>query len=56
MNCHAAISDYKGEQLQREDGSGVDPEEEIKKLYSYTGCDPEKGKYAKQGKPIEWTR
>ncbi|HEY4111973.1 c-type cytochrome [Puia sp.] len=56
MNCHAAINDYHGERLTREDGSRVDPNEEIKKLYSYTGYDPEKGRYTKPGKPIEWVR
>jgi cytochrome c551/c552 len=56
MNCHAAISDYKGERLERENGSRVNPDEEIKKLYNYTGYDPDKGKYTKQGKPVEWIR
>lgn len=56
MNCHAAINDYHGERLTREDGSRVDPNEEIKKLYSYTGYDPAQGRYTRPGKPIEWVR
>jgi len=56
MNCHAAINDYHGERLIRDDGSRVDPNEEIKKLYSYTGYDPGKGRYTKPGHPIEWVR
>ncbi len=56
MNCHAAITDYHGERLIRPDGVRVDPNEEIHKLYSYTGYDPEQGKYTKPGKPIEWVR
>ena len=56
MNCHAAINEYKGERLTREDGSRVDPNAEIQKLYGYTGYDPEKGRYTREGKPIEWVR
>jgi hypothetical protein len=56
MNCHAAINDYHGERLQREDGTIVSPNDEIKKLYSYTGYNPEKGRYTEPGKPIEWIR
>ena len=56
MNCHMAIDDYHGEKLTREDGSRVDPNEEIHKLYSYTGWDPQKNKYDRPGKPIEWIK
>ncbi len=56
MNCHSAINDYHGERLVREDGSRVDPNEEIKKLYSYTGYDPARRQYTQAGKPIEWVR
>jgi cytochrome c2 len=56
MNCHAAINDYHGERLEREDGSRVSPNDEIKKLYSFSGYDPDKGKYTKAGHPIEWVR
>ncbi len=56
MNCHADIDEYKGERLQRADGSRVDPNEEIHKLYTYTGYDPSKGKYTQEGRPIEWIR
>jgi cytochrome c551/c552/cytochrome c553 len=56
MNCHAAINDYHGEPLYREDGTQVDANAEIQKLYSYTGYDPESGKYTKPGKEIEWVK
>jgi mono/diheme cytochrome c family protein len=56
MNCHAAITVYKGERLQRENQTRVDPNEEIQKLFSYTGYDPSKGKYTRQGRPIEWIK
>ncbi len=56
MNCHAAINDYKGEPLHREDGTAVDANAEIQKLYSYTGYDPASGKYTKPGKEIEWVK
>jgi cytochrome c2 len=56
MNCHAAINEYKGERLEREDGTRVDPNEELKKLFSYTGYDPDKRMYTHKGKPVEWIR
>jgi len=56
MNCHAAINEYKGEPLHREDGSVVDANGEIQKLYSYTGYDPKTQKYAHPGKNIEWVK
>jgi hypothetical protein len=56
MNCHMAINDYHGERLQRADGTPVDPQGEIDKLYSYTGYDPQKGKYTREGHPIEWIK
>jgi cytochrome c2 len=56
MNCHMAINDYHGERLQRADGTPVDPQGEIDKLYSYTGYDPQKGKYTREGHPIEWVK
>jgi cytochrome c551/c552 len=56
MNCHAAINDYKGEKLYREDGKEVDGTAEIEKLYSYTGYDPKAGKYSHPGKPVEWIK
>ena len=34
MNCHAAINEYKGEPLVRENGDVVDGTNEIKKLYN----------------------
>jgi cytochrome c2 len=56
MNCHAAINDYHGGKLYREDGSEVDGTAEIQKLYSYTGYDPKSGKYTQPGKPVEWIK
>ncbi|HEX4850663.1 MAG TPA: cytochrome c3 family protein, partial [Puia sp.] len=56
MNCHAAINEYKGAPLVREDGSTVDANGEIEKLYSYTGYDSKSGKYTKPGKPVEWIK
>jgi mono/diheme cytochrome c family protein len=56
MNCHLAINSYAGEKLFREDGKEVDGTAEIQKLYSYTGYDPNSGKYTQPGKPIEWIK
>jgi mono/diheme cytochrome c family protein len=56
MNCHAAINEYKGEPLLRENGKEVDATGEIQKLYSYTGYDPKSGKYTAPGKEIEWVK
>jgi mono/diheme cytochrome c family protein len=56
MNCHAAITVYRGERLTRPDGSPVDPNGEIQKLFEYTGYDPAKGRYTRPGRPVEWIR
>ncbi|MDP4149399.1 MAG: c-type cytochrome [Bacteroidota bacterium] len=56
MNCHATITEYKGERLEREDGTRVDPNEEIKKLYAYAGYDPGQRKYTRPGKAVEWIK
>ncbi|MCF1715555.1 c-type cytochrome [Flavihumibacter sp. RY-1] len=56
MNCHMAINEYAGEKLYREDGTEVDGTAEIKKLYSYTGWDPDQKKYVNEPKPIEWVK
>ncbi len=56
MNCHMAINEYAGEKLYREDGTEVNGTEEIKKLYSYTGWDPDQKKYVNEPKPIEWVK
>jgi hypothetical protein len=56
MNCHAAITVYHGERLTREDGSPVDPNEELHKLFRHTGYDPEKSSYTREGEPVEWVR
>jgi cytochrome c551/c552 len=56
MNCHAAITVYHGERLAREDGSPVDPNEELHKLFRHTGYDPDKRAYTRNGDPVEWVR
>jgi mono/diheme cytochrome c family protein len=56
MNCHAAITVYHGERLTRPDGASVDPNGEIQKLFGYTGYDPAKSRYTREGRPVEWTK
>lgn len=66
MNCHKAISEYKGELvLQREDGTAVNGTEEIRKLYAYAGWNPDTKSYNPDtnadgipdgAKPIEWVK
>jgi cytochrome c551/c552 len=56
MNCHMAVKDYGGKPLTHEDGSSVNPNAEIQKLYQYAGWNPNSKTYDKSGKPIEWVR
>jgi len=56
MNCHKAIKDYGGEPITREDGTPVNANAEIQKLYKYAGWNPESQTYDKAGSPIEWVR
>jgi hypothetical protein len=56
MNCHMAVKDYGGKPLTHEDGSSVNPNAEIQKLYQYAGWNPTSKTYDKPGKPIEWVR
>jgi mono/diheme cytochrome c family protein len=56
MNCHAAINEYKGEALVRENGDVVDGTAEIKKLYKYAGFTEGQPWDAANAKPIEWVR
>ena len=56
MNCHMAIKEYTGDPITREDGSSVNGTTEIKKLYEYSGWNPDLKKYDKPGKAIEWIR
>jgi hypothetical protein len=56
MNCHMAISEYKGEPIIREDGVQVNGTEEIQKLYAYAGWNPDFKKYDKPGQPIQWVK
>ena len=66
MNCHKGIKEYKGEEkLVREDGKSVNGTEEIQKLYSYAGWNPEKKEYNPDNngdgepdgsRPIKWIK
>ncbi|MFT3909512.1 MAG: cytochrome c3 family protein [Ferruginibacter sp.] len=66
MNCHKGIKEYKGdEKLVREDGKSVNGTEEIQKLYSYAGWNPEKKEYNPDNngdgepdgsRPIKWVK
>lgn len=57
MNCHMAIKEYTGkDELKRDDGSAVNGNAEIQKLYDYAGWNPTLKKYDRPGKPIEWIR
>jgi predicted secreted protein len=56
MNCHMAISEYKGDPIFREDGTQVNGTAEIQKLYEYAGWNPTTKKYDRPGKPIEWVK
>lgn len=59
MNCHAAITEYNGEKLYKEDGEEVNGTAEIQKLHKYAAF--ETGKTwanwdPSKAKPIEWVR
>ena len=56
MNCHMAVKDYGGKPITREDGTAVNANAEIQKLYQYAGWNPSTKSYDKPGKPIEWVR
>lgn len=56
MNCHMSVKEYGGEPLFREDGTSVNANAEIEKLYKYAGWNPDLKKYDKPGSPIEWIR
>ena len=56
MNCHMAVKDYGGKPLIKEDGSSVNANAEIQKLYKYAGWNPSTKTYDKPGQPIEWIR
>jgi cytochrome c551/c552 len=56
MNCHMTISEYTGEDIFTDEGKKINGTEEIQKLYSYAGWDPQAKKYTGEGKPIEWVR
>ena len=56
MNCHMSVKEYTGEPIIREDGTTVNANEEIQKIYKYAGWNPETKTYDKPGKPIEWVK
>jgi cytochrome c551/c552 len=56
MNCHKAVSEYTGEPILRDDGTTVNANDEIKKLYQYAGWNPDTKTYDKPGKPIQWVK
>lgn len=66
MNCHMAVSEYTGKlELKRADGTPVNGTDEIKKLYSYAGWNPDAKAYKPDNdgdgipdgaKPIEWVK
>lgn len=56
MNCHMSVKEYTGKPILREDGTTVNANDEIQKLYQYAGWNPEKKVYDKPGKPIEWVK
>ena len=40
MNCHMAIKEYGGDPITREDGTSVNPNAEIQKLYRVCRLEP----------------
>jgi len=58
MNCHKAITEYKGEKIFNDEGHEIDGTAQIKKLFEYAGFNPAKPNDwdASQAKPIEWTK
>jgi cytochrome c551/c552 len=56
MNCHMSVKEYTGEPILRDDGTTVNANDEIQKLYQYAGWNPDKKVYDKPGKPIEWVK
>ncbi len=65
MNCHKQINEYTGAEthpLVTLEGTKVDGNAEIKKLYEYAGWDPSKKDYNRDAngnimaKPVEWVK
>lgn len=59
MNCHKAITEYKGPKLFDEEQNEVNGTEQIKKLYSYAGFDPanaSKWTPAMIKEPVAWIK
>jgi cytochrome c2 len=56
MNCHKAIKEYAGAPIIREDGTTLNANAEIQKLYQYAGWNPDTKTYDKPGKPIAWVK
>ena len=65
MNCHKGIAKYEGEAIVKEDGTPVDGNKEIEKLYAYAGWNAATKTYNEDkngdgipdgAKPIEWVK
>lgn len=56
MNCHMAISEYKGPKLYTAEGDEVNGTAEIQKLYEYAGFKPGKPWDPGKATSIEWTK
>jgi cytochrome c551/c552 len=56
MNCHMAITEYKGAKLVDAEGKEVNGTAEIQKLYKYAGFVPGQPWDASKAEPIEWVR
>jgi cytochrome c551/c552 len=59
MNCHKAITEYKGAALTDEEGNEINGTNEIRKLYSYAGFDPanaNKWNASMIKEPVAWVK
>jgi hypothetical protein len=58
MNCHKTITEYKGPELVKEDGTKVNGTREIEKLFSFAGFDPKNAAAwdPSKAKSIPWTK
>jgi cytochrome c551/c552 len=58
MNCHKAITEYKGPKLMTESGQEINGTIEIQKLHKYAGFDPANASKwdPSMAKPIEWIK
>jgi len=56
MNCHMAITEYKGEKIFNEEGEEVNGSQQIKTLYKYAHFTPGQPWDATKAEPIPWVR